>query len=69
MTNFKFNFSESGPGSVHIPPNTIFLSFQTFKGTLKMLQITSSPQIQQEKILKACVCYFLKIHYTSDLIT
>ena len=69
MTNLKFNFFESGPGSVHIPPNAIFLSFQTFKGILKMLQIISCPQIQQEKVLKACVRYFLKIHYTSDLIT
>ena len=29
-----------------------YLSFQTFKGTLKMLQITICPQIQQEKSLK-----------------
>ena len=25
MTNLKFSFSESGPGSVHIPPKPIFL--------------------------------------------
>ena len=29
-----------------------YLSFQSFKGTLKMLQITLCPQIQQEKSLK-----------------
>ena len=29
-----------------------YLSFQTFKGTLKMLQITFCLQIQQEKTLK-----------------
>ena len=54
MTNLKFSFSESGPGSVPILPKPIFLflSFQTFKGTLKMLQITFCPQIQQEKSLK-----------------
>ena len=35
------------------PQNQYFyLSFQTFKGTLKMLQITFCPQIQQEKSLK-----------------
>ena len=50
MTNLKFSFSESGPGSVHIPPKPIFhLSFQTFRGTLKMLQITFCPQIQQQR--------------------
>ena len=42
MANLKFGFSEHGPGSVHIIP----------KGTLKMLQITFCPQIQQEKSLK-----------------
>ena len=54
MTNLKFSFSESGPGSVPILPKPIFLflSFQTFKGTLKMLQITFCPQFQQEKSLK-----------------
>ena len=54
MTNLKFSFSESAPGSVHNPPKPIFLflSFQTFKDTLKMLQITFYPQIQQEKSLK-----------------
>ena len=33
MTNLKFSFSVSGPGSVHIPPKPIFL-FQcsNFKG-------------------------------------
>ena len=30
----------------------LYLSFQTFKGTLKMLQVTFYPQIQQEKSLK-----------------
>ena len=25
MTNLKFSFSGSGPGSVHIPPKPIFL--------------------------------------------
>ena len=35
------------------PQNQYFyFSFQTFKGTLKMLQITFYPQIQQEKSLK-----------------
>ena len=35
------------------PQNQYFyLSFQTFKSTLKMLQITFCPQIQQEKSLK-----------------
>ena len=54
MTNLKFSFSVSAPGSVHNPPKPIFLflSFQTFKDTLKMLQITFYPQIQQEKSLK-----------------
>ena len=52
MINWKNSFSESGPGRVHIPLKPIFLSFQTFTGTLKMLQITFSPQIQQEKSLK-----------------
>ena len=53
MANLKFSFSESGPGSVHILPNQYFYwSFQTFKGTLKMLQMTFCPQIQQEKSLK-----------------
>ena len=52
MTNVKFIFSEKGPGSLHIPPKAIFLSFQTFKGTLKMLQITFCHQIQHEKSLK-----------------
>ena len=53
MTNLIFSFSESGPGSVHIPPKPIFcLSFRTFKGTLKILQMTFCPQIQQEKSLK-----------------
>ena len=53
MTNVKFSFSESGPGSVHIPPKPRFyLSFQTLKGTLKMHQITFCLQIQQEKSLK-----------------
>ena len=53
MANLKFSFSESGPGSVHILPKQYFYwSFQTFKGTLKMLQMTFCPQIQQEKSLK-----------------
>ena len=53
MANLKFSFSESGPGSVHILPNQYFYwSFQTFKGTLKMLQMTFCPQIQQKKSLK-----------------
>ena len=53
MRNLKFSFSESGPGSVHILQNQYFhLSFQVSKGTLKMLQITICPQIQQEKSLK-----------------
>ena len=53
MKNVKFSCSEIGRGSVHIPPKSIFyLSFQTFKGTLKMLQITFCPQIQQKKSLK-----------------
>ena len=30
----------------------LYLSFRSFKGTLKMLQITFRPQIQQEKSLK-----------------
>ena len=51
MTNLKFSFSEIGPGSVHIPPKAILL-FKISKGTLKMLQITFCPQIQQEKSLK-----------------
>ena len=46
MTNLRFSFSESGPGSVPIPPKPILLfKFQTFKGTLKMLQIPFCPQI------------------------
>ena len=33
MTNLKFSFSESGPGSVHIPPKPIFLfKFSNFQG-------------------------------------
>ena len=53
MTNLKFSFSKSRPGSVLIPQKPIFLlSFQTFMGTLKMFQITSCHQIQQEKSLK-----------------
>ena len=53
MTTLKFSFSESGPGSAHIPPKPMFfLSFQTFKGTLKMLEITFCPQNQQEKSFK-----------------
>ena len=48
MANMKFSFSESGPGSVHILPKLIFL----FTFTLKMLQITFFPQIQQEESLK-----------------
>ena len=52
MTNLKFSFSESGPGTVHIPQKPLFLfKVSTFKGTLKMLQITLCPQIQQEKSL------------------
>ena len=36
MTNLRFSSSESGPGGVHIPQNQYFyLSFQTFKGTLR----------------------------------
>ena len=35
------------------PQNQYFyLSFQTFKATLKMLQITFCPQIQEEEPLK-----------------
>ena len=35
------------------PQNQYFyLSFQTFKGALKMLQITFCPQIQEEEPLK-----------------
>ena len=31
MANWKFSFSESGPGSVHIPPKPIFLfTFSNF---------------------------------------
>ena len=56
MTNLKFSFSESGPGSVPIPPKPIFyLTFWTFKVTLKMLQIIFCPQIQQEKFLKMAI--------------
>ena len=33
MANVKFSFSESGPGSVHIPPKPIFLfKFSDLKG-------------------------------------
>ena len=53
MRNLKFSFSESEPGSVHIfPKPNFYLSLQTFKGTVKMLQITFCHQIQQEKSLK-----------------
>ena len=34
------------------PNQYFYLSFQIFKGTLKMLQITFCPQIQQEKSLE-----------------
>ena len=48
-TNLKFSFPERGP----FPQNQYFyLNFRTSKGTLKMLQTTFCPQIQQEKSLK-----------------
>ena len=56
MTNLNFSFPESGPGEQEVftfPQNQYFhLSFQTFKGSLKILQITFCPQIQQEKSFK-----------------
>ena len=53
MTNLKFSFSESGLGSVHIPPKPIFLfKFSNFRGYPETLQITFCSQIQQEKSLK-----------------
>ena len=53
MTNLKFSFSEVDLEVFTFPQNQYFyLSFQTFKGTLKMLQVTFCPQIQQEKSLK-----------------
>ena len=30
MTNLRFSFSESGPGSVHVPPKPIFVKFSNF---------------------------------------
>ena len=37
MTNLKFSFSESGPGSVHIPPKSIFLiTFSNFYGYIHL---------------------------------
>ena len=43
MTNFKFNFSESGPRSVHIPPKLIFLfDFSNFNRTIIIHKIFGS---------------------------
>ena len=45
MTNLKLRFSESGPGSVQIPPKSIFLfKSLNFYEYLKMLQISFCPQ-------------------------
>ena len=67
MTNAQFSFSKVWFQKKHstthalidltekftFPQNQyLYLSFRSFKGTLKMLQITFCPQIQQEKSLK-----------------
>ena len=45
MTNFKFSFSEIGPGSVHIPQKPIFSSFYAENASNHILFSNSAGKI------------------------